>query len=121
VTIEGSRSTGLVVGPSITGKDMLLAASLLATPGDYTVTVTAVGESGEERGAVLSAKVMARLPVAAAISQPPVLLLNGWEISATSSCPITTVSDTFGSLPQFILGAASAMFILTTASRARTT
>jgi len=102
VAVEGPRSTGLVVGPSVSGKEILLGASLLTKAGDYNIKVTAIGERGEEREAVLSVTVAALRPVAAATSQPPVLLLNGWEISQTSSCPITTAAETFGSLPQFM-------------------
>ncbi len=81
---------------------MLLAASLTMKPGEYAVTVSAVGESGEERAAVANVTVDALPVVPSGGSTPPVVLLNGWQFSAfpPSSCPISTngSAETFGSL-----------------------
>ncbi|MGA8580336.1 MAG: hypothetical protein WB579_16745, partial [Bryobacteraceae bacterium] len=102
VTISGAEGKGLVAGPSVRGNDILLGASLTMKPGEYAVTVSAVGESGEERAAAANVTVEALPPVPTGGSTPPVVLLNGWQFSVLppSSCPISTTgpAETFGSL-----------------------
>jgi pimeloyl-ACP methyl ester carboxylesterase len=102
VTIEGRQTRGFAVGPNMRGDEILLAASLTMKAGEYTVTVSAVGESGEERAAAASITVDALPVVPSGGSTPPVVLLNGWQFSVfpPSSCPISATgsAETFGSL-----------------------
>ena len=102
VTIGGAEGKGLVLGPSMRGGDILLGASLTMKAGEYAVTLSAVGESGEERAAATNVTVEALPPVPTGGSTPPVVLLNGWQFSVLppSSCPISTTgpAETFGSL-----------------------
>src|ERR1022692_153217 len=53
LTLHGPSSKGLVTGPNAAGDTILLAASLLAEPGDYTVDLTAESAGGEKRTATL--------------------------------------------------------------------
>ena len=102
VTISGMQARGFAVGPSLGGNDILLAASLTMKEGDYAVTVSAVGETGEQRTAVADITVEALPVVPSGGSTPPVVLLNGWQFSVfpPSSCPIASTGSlaTFGNL-----------------------
>src|SRR5271154_553520 len=102
VEIEGAKAEGLTVGPDRTGR-MVLAASPLAKPGKYTVTVSATSATGEVRQAVLTAAVDSLPTVPSGSTRNPVVLLNGWEIGYNNSCPISSSSsDTFGNLAQYL-------------------
>ena len=46
VSMAGAKAPGLVVGPNKAGQ-MVIAASPLAKPGEYTVTVSATSATGE--------------------------------------------------------------------------
>jgi len=98
--IEGAEAHGFVVGPSIAGDEVLLAASLTARPGEYSLTVSAISEDGDARATPLSVVLDPLQPVPSTATQPPVVLLNGWQIGITNGgCPISSSSaDTFGSL-----------------------
>ena len=105
VKIGEGVGKGFVVGPSIGGREVLLAASLTVKPGEYTVTVSGVSDTGEERIAATEITVDALPTVPSNNPVPPVVLLNGWQILFNSnslnfgSCPISSGSaDTFGSL-----------------------
>ncbi len=96
-----------VIGPSLTGDTVLLAASHLVPPGDYSVGISAVSQEGEERHATVEVAVDAVATVPDRAVAPPVVLLNGWQFLYNSNsasiggCPISTgPSDTFGSLAQ---------------------
>lgn len=103
VEISGAPAEGLIVAPNRSG-EMVIAASSKAQPGEYHVTVTAAGDSGEERQADLTVTVQPRLTVPTGSSRPPVVLLNGWEIGFTDTCPVAAgASDDFGNLAQYLL------------------
>src|ERR1035438_3103625 len=72
VTIGGAEGKGLVLGPSMRGGDILLAASLTMKAGEYAVTLSAVGESGEERAAAANVTVEALPPVPTGGSTPQI-------------------------------------------------
>jgi uncharacterized protein (TIGR03437 family) len=102
VSIGNAKAEGLVVGPDRTGR-MVLAASPLAKPGEYTVTVSATSAAGEVRQATLTAAVSAITQVPTGSTRNPVVLLNGWELGYNNSCPISSSSsDTFGNLAQYL-------------------
>src|SRR5580704_7313390 len=104
IEIQGAQAEGLVVGPNRAGDGILLAASLRAKPGEYTVTLSAKSEAGEERQAALTMVVQPRQAVPSGSTRPPVVLLNGWEVGFTNSCPISNSStDTFGNLASYLV------------------
>jgi uncharacterized protein (TIGR03437 family) len=104
IEIQGAQADGLVVGLNRAGDGILLAASLRAKPGEYTVTLSAKSEAGEERQAALTMVVQPRQAVPSGSTRPPVVLLNGWEVGFTNSCPISSSSaDTFGNLASYLV------------------
>ena len=97
---------GLVVGPGYTPGQVLLAASARAKPGEYTVTLSATSETGEERQTTLAVVVKPQVAVPSNSTRPPVVLVNGWMtgFSLNNSCPIATSSaDTFGNLAPYLV------------------
>jgi uncharacterized protein (TIGR03437 family) len=99
LTLHGPAKKGLAAGPNASGDAILLAASLLATPGDYTVDLAAQSASGETRAATFHVQMLTRASVAASATQPPVILINGWTPGTTTcSLAASQLSDTFGSL-----------------------
>lgn len=94
---------GIVVGPNYTGDRILLAASPLAKPGEYTVTLSATSDAGEERRTTLAVVVEAQPTVPLNSTRPPVVLVNGWMNGFTGTCPISTISTTFGNLAQYLV------------------
>ena len=103
VEISGAPAEGFVVAPNRSG-EMVIAASSKVAPGEYHVTVTAAGETGQERRADLTVAVQPRLTVPSGASRPPVVLLNGWEIGFTDTCPVAgNTSDDFGNLAQYLV------------------
>jgi len=103
ITANGSPGRGFAVAPSAGGHETLLGVSLTTAPGEYTVTVSAVSESGEERRAVAEVQVDALPVVPSGGSTPPVVLLNGWQIPSVfppTTCPIASNGSvgTFGKL-----------------------
>jgi uncharacterized protein (TIGR03437 family) len=104
IQFGGASTDGLVVGPNKAGDQILLAASQRAKPGEYAVTVSATSAAGEVRQAALTVVVQPRQAVPTGSSRPPVVLLNGWEIGFTNSCPIaSSSSDTFGNLASYLV------------------
>lgn len=103
VTIHGPQGKGFVVAPNVKGDQLLLAASLTMKPGEYSVTVSAVSGSAEERAATVDVTLDPMQTVPNGSTVPPVVLLNGWQFgysstSGLSSCPISSgPSDIFGS------------------------
>jgi uncharacterized protein (TIGR03437 family) len=103
IKIGDAKAAGLVVGPNRAGQ-MALAASPLAKPGEYAVTVSATSAAGEERQASITAVVKAMTTVPSGSTRNPVVLLNGWEEGFTGSCPVSSSSsDTFGNLAQYLV------------------
>jgi len=105
VSVNGTQGRGFVVGPSVKGDQVLLAASLTTKPGEYTVTLSAVSGAGEVRTAAVDVTLDPMQPVPSGFAAPPVVLLNGWQFGFNSislnvgTCPISSgSSDTFGSL-----------------------
>jgi uncharacterized protein (TIGR03437 family) len=98
VEIDGKEEHGIVAGLNVEGDQILLAASLTMKPGEYSVKLSAFSESGEERMAALDVWLEPMQAVPLAAMQPPVILLNGFQLS----CPIPVTSppsaETFGNL-----------------------
>lgn len=110
---RGFETQGFVIGPSVSGNEILVAASLLTEPGDYTLDLSARSESGEERSTTIRVLVEPLTPVQAGAPKPPVVLLNGWQSGLLNSCPISrTSADTFGKLQDLLLssGAVPAVY-----------
>ena len=103
VDLDGAASS-LVVGPNRTHDQVLIAAPLRISPGQYTATLSATSAAGEERAAALTIEVKPRLTVPSGVSRPPVVLLNGWETGFTGTCTVSSSSaDTFGNLASYLV------------------
>ena len=119
VTINGVPRRGFVVGPNMRGDQVVLAASLTMKPGEYAVTVSAVGPAGEVRAAAVNVILDAMQPVPSNTTVPPVVLLNGYQFPSLldlltlDTCPVSTSSppssETFGSLQTQLIGAGAPM------------
>jgi len=98
------EQAGFVIGPGIRNDEILLAASLTTQPGQYTVTVSAVNDSGEEQAAEVNVSVEPLQAAPSTASKPPVVLLNGLQPGLTNGgCPLSQSSaDTFGSLESYL-------------------
>ncbi len=104
VTMEGQETSGLVVAANQSQDRILIAPTFKAKPGEYTVTLSATSETGEERQTTLSVVVRPRASVPNATARPPVVLLNGWQSGLTNSCAVATTSaTTFGNLAQYLV------------------
>lgn len=100
VDIAPKEVRGIVIGPNRAGDQILVAASLAMKPGQYSLTLSAATEAGERRSATLSITVDALTPVPSNATQPPVILLNGWQ---GGSCSPSPASETFGSLADYLV------------------
>jgi uncharacterized protein (TIGR03437 family) len=101
-----AESIPLVVAPNRTRDRILLAAPLRLPPGEYTATLSATSPANEERTTKLAISVKPRQSVPSGATQPPVVLLNGWETGFTGTCTVSTSSaDTFGNLAQYLVSA----------------
>jgi uncharacterized protein (TIGR03437 family) len=102
VTISGSPGKGFAVAPDLYGNDIVLGASLTVPAGEYSVTLSAVDDTGQERKTTANITVEALATVPTGSTTPPVVLLNGWQFSVlpASTCPIASTGSvaTFGSL-----------------------
>jgi len=90
VEIDGKEVRGIVIGTNRAG-DLLLSTSLAMKPGEYTLNFSATADGGDKRAASLSVTVDAITTVPSSATQPPVVLLNGWQLfslSSLSSCPV---------------------------------
>ena len=94
----------LAIGPNRARDQVLLAAPLRVTPGEYTATLSATSPAGEVRTVRLTVVLKPRQQVPTGASRPPVVLLNGWETGFTGTCPVSSSSaDTFGNLAEYLL------------------
>lgn len=99
---SNAQTRNVVLGADRQGR-MVLAAPPLAKPGTYSVVVSATSASGELRQATMAVTVDSLPAVPSSATRNPVVLLNGWEIGFTNSCPISgSSSDTFGNLAQYL-------------------
>ena len=98
VLINGENSAAFAIGSSGEETTVLLATSFTVQPGDYHLTLSTKDSGGEEWEGDVEVRVdpMPRVNIAAV--QPPVILLNGFQVS----CPVTATNppsaQTFGSL-----------------------
>ncbi len=116
VTVSGEQGRGFVIGPNITRDQVLLAASLTMKPGEYAVTVSAVGENREVRAAAVNITLDPMQTVPSDSTVPPVVLLNGLQLPSTpaewlnfDTCPASWPSDTFGTLQTQLMTSQSAL------------
>jgi pimeloyl-ACP methyl ester carboxylesterase len=101
-TMQSSRSFALAREDQ---KDaLLLGVPFTTPPGDYVVAIRFVDDVAEERAATISLRVEPFVLPQASPS-PPVVLLDGFQVSATSSCPMSKDSSgTFGNLQSYLSG-----------------
>lgn len=105
IEIDGKEAPGIVIAPNRAGDQILLAASLRMKPGEYAVKLSGTSEGGEERITTLAVVLDPLQTVPSTATQPPVVLLNGWQpptwsslLLSGSTCPPSTPEETFGSL-----------------------
>jgi uncharacterized protein (TIGR03437 family) len=104
VTASGQDVAGLVMAPNETQDKILLAPNSKATPGEYTVTLSATSAAGEEMDADVVVVVKPRQAVPLGNTRPPVVLLNGWIAGYSGTCTISSSSTvTFGNLAQYLV------------------
>ena len=104
-TASGASHRTFAVGPNVAGDKILLGIPLTTRPGDYTVDVAAANDAGEERAATFQVTVEPFASAATGSTVPPVVLLDGWQLSLTNSCPMSsTSSGTFDNLQSYLSG-----------------
>ncbi len=102
---SGPSNRAFPVGPNVEGNQILLGVPLTTEPGDYSVDVSFVSEAGEERTGTIRVMVEPFATPAAASSTTPVVLLDGFQASLSSSCPMSSDSSgTFGYLKTYLGG-----------------
>jgi uncharacterized protein (TIGR03437 family) len=100
---SGHMIRNFAVGPTPEGDKLLLGIPLTTEPGDYLVEVSLSGEN-EERSATLQVHVEPLSTPTANSSEPPFVLLDGFQLSA-SSCPMSSNSSgNFGNLQAYLQG-----------------
>lgn len=84
------------------GDEVLLNIPLTMKPGEYAVTALFISVAGEERRGTFHISVEPFAAVPTGSSEPPVILLDGWE----AFCPTasTDSSGYFGNLQAYLLG-----------------
>jgi hypothetical protein len=82
---SGVSGNGFVLGPSVKGDQVVLAAALTMKPGEYAVRLTAVNKTGEERAMTLHVTLDPRQTAPVPVTMPPVVLLNGWQAQIVST------------------------------------
>ncbi len=104
LAVADQDAAGLTVAANQAQDAILLAPSSKAVPGEYTVTLTAASDAGEQRATSLDIVVKPRVTVPNNSTRPPVVLINGWQTGFTNSCPVATTSaTTFGNLAQYLV------------------
>jgi hypothetical protein len=80
--VSGVSEDGFVLGPSARGDQVVLAASLTTKPGEYTVSLSAVSETGEERVMTLNVTLdpMQTASLPAEIVSTQALIAQGWVV-----------------------------------------
>ena len=93
------------VAPDPLGNHVLLGVPLTTEPGDYTTSISFTNDTGEERTATLQLTVVPFAAPAAASAIPPVVLLDGFQLALTGSCPMSNDSTgTFDNLESYLQG-----------------
>lgn len=103
-----ARASGQVIrafalAPNIEGDKILLGVPLTTVPGEYAVEVSFMSDAGAERSARIQLTVEPLTTTASSV--PPVVLLDGFQLSITSSCPMSSDSSgNFDNLQTFLEG-----------------
>jgi uncharacterized protein (TIGR03437 family) len=104
VTAGGQDLPGVVVAPNEAQDQILLAASSKAAPGEYAATLSATSAAGEEMHSQVEVVVEHAVTVPKSSTRPPVVLLNGWEVGFSNTCPVATSPvSTFGNLATYLV------------------
>jgi uncharacterized protein (TIGR03437 family) len=102
--VDLDAGSSLVAGPNRARDQLLIAAPLRISPGEYTAKLSATSAAGEERVTPLTIVLKPRQTVPTGSTRPPVVLLNGWETGFTGTCIVSTdSSETFGNLAQYLV------------------
>jgi len=103
-TIGGKDVAGLVIAPNETGDKILLVPNSKATPGEYSVELSAASANGDEMAAQVDVVVKPRQTVPKSATRAPVVLLNGWILGYTGACNISSNSSvSFGNLANYLV------------------
>jgi len=103
--VARASSRTFPVAPEYKGHRMMLGVPLTTQPGDYQVSLSFAGAQ-EERTAIVRVTVKPLAQPEATAATPPVVLLDGLQLSLQGSCPIPQDSTgTFGNLQQYLEGA----------------
>ena len=86
------------VGLSAEQRRPYIAVPVSTPPGTRSVTLVTTSSSGEQRSATLHLEIQSQ-PQLAAATEPPVVLMNGWQFLCTGE---ETSKDTFGNLNCFL-------------------
>ena len=85
------------IGVNPDGSRILLAIPFGVNPGEYSVSLSASNQRGDDRVVTIQITVDPLPTVAASAQRPPVVLLNGWQSDFSSRCPIgKSPEETFG-------------------------
>lgn len=106
---RGHEMRGFVFRLAENRNALFLTAALTTPPGTYQLTLSVTQETGATFHAATSVVLDPMTPVPATATQPPVVLLNGFQLALTPTCqPSTTTphsAETFGSLQTQLLAA----------------
>lgn len=93
------------IAPERNGGRMLLGVPLTTEPGDYAISLSFVDDAKEERTATIRLTVEPFAQPAAASVVPPVVLLDGFQLSLSGACSMSSDSSgTFGNLQTYLQG-----------------
>jgi uncharacterized protein (TIGR03437 family) len=83
-----------------TAGNLVIAVPFLATPGRYAVAAQVIDE--DRNVGLANVTIDVETPASVPKGTIPVVLLNGFQLGLTSSCPVSDASDTFGNLPTLL-------------------
>jgi len=93
------------VAPELNGSRVLLGIPLTTEPGDYTVSLSFLNNAKEKRTASIRLTVTPFAEPDAASAVPPVVLLDGLQLSLSSTCAMASDSTgTFGNMQAYLQG-----------------
>ncbi|HEX3743529.1 MAG TPA: IPT/TIG domain-containing protein [Bryobacteraceae bacterium] len=105
---RSARSAGgpFALAPELNGSRAMLGVPLSTAPGDYTVSLSVMSPRLEQRTATVRVTVKPFAQPDTTSAVPPVVLLDGLQLSLDGSCPIPQDSTgTFGNLQAYLQAA----------------
>lgn len=103
--IAKSPSRSFPIAPELNGDRVLLGVPLTTEPGDYSISLSFINDAKEERTATIRLTVDPFAQPDAASAVPPVVLLDGLQLSLGGSCSMSSDSSgTFANLQTYLQG-----------------